>query len=131
MVSSFALLVESSQFKCCLQAATFVCLILLCLFAKKKPRPYKRTRLLRFVIPPFFADCSHSLPLEVSDNTPALVTCATTLQPTKKIVSVQSSKMYSPNASLVPLINRQLSVSFTNRYLFLSQPLFMLQLDIL
>ena len=47
------------------------------------------------------------------------------------IVSVQSSKMYSLEVSLAPLIVRQLSVSFTNRYLFLSQPLFMLQLGLL
>ena len=45
--------------------------------------------------------------------------------------SVQSSKMYSLDASLAPLINRQLSVSFAKRYLFLSQLLFMLQLKII
>ena len=46
-------------------------------------------------------------------------------------VSVQSSKMYSLIVSHAPLINRQLSVCFAKRYLFLSQPLFMLQLDTL
>ena len=46
-------------------------------------------------------------------------------------VSVQSSKMYSLIVSHAPLIIRQLSVCFAKRYLFLSQPLFMLQLGLL
>ena len=51
--------------------------------------------------------------------------------PMQQNLSVQSSKMYSLIVSHAPLIIRQLSVCFAKRYLFLSQPLFMLQLGLL
>ena len=95
---------------------------------KEKPRPYKRTRLIKTRDTTFF---HRQLTLPTSRSVRQHFGACNVryyVAAYLRICSVQSSKMYSLNASHAPLINRQLSVCSTNRYLFSSQPLFMLQL---
>ena len=50
--------------------------------AAQKTPVLQKGRGYKLVLPPLFTDHSHGLPLRVSDNTQALVTCAATSQPT-------------------------------------------------
>ena len=53
-----------------------------CSFNTRKNPVLQKGRGYKLVLPPLFTDHSHGLPLRVSDNTQALVTCAATSQPT-------------------------------------------------